>query len=112
MSFLGGQAAVHQFVRIGEGAMIGGLSGVRADVIPFGFVLGQLGRSDRPQRRRHAAARHPRKADIHRLRQAYEACSSATGHFASGSIRSRREYGADPLVGKIIAFIRARLSGR
>ena len=33
----GGQAAVHQFVRIGEGAMVVGLSGVRADVIPFGL---------------------------------------------------------------------------
>ena len=38
----GGQAAVRQFVRIGEGAMIVGLSGVRADVIPFGLVQGPL----------------------------------------------------------------------
>ncbi len=37
---LGGQAAVRQFVRIGEGAMVAGLSGVRADVIPFGLVQG------------------------------------------------------------------------
>ena len=32
----GGGAAVRQFVRIGEGAMIVGLSGARADVIPWG----------------------------------------------------------------------------
>lgn len=38
----GGQAAVRQFVRIGEGAMVVGLSGVRADVIPFGLVQGPL----------------------------------------------------------------------
>jgi UDP-3-O-[3-hydroxymyristoyl] glucosamine N-acyltransferase len=39
---LGGQEAVRQFVRIGEGAMAAGLSGVRADVIPFGSVQGSL----------------------------------------------------------------------
>src|SRR4051794_26061251 len=39
--FIGGQSAIHQFTRIGEGAMIGGVSGVREDVIPFGFALGQ-----------------------------------------------------------------------
>ena len=38
----GGQAAVRQFVRIGEGAMIVGLSGVRADVIPWGLAQGPL----------------------------------------------------------------------
>ena len=36
MSCSAAQAAVHQFVRIGEGAMIVGLSGARADVIPCG----------------------------------------------------------------------------
>ena len=41
-SFLGGQAAVRQFVRIGEGAMIVGLSGVRADIIPWGMAQGPL----------------------------------------------------------------------
>src|SRR3954447_17204995 len=38
----GGQAAVRQFVRVGEGAMVVGLSGVRADVIPWGLVQGPL----------------------------------------------------------------------
>jgi UDP-N-acetylglucosamine acyltransferase len=33
--FVGGLAAVHQFGRVGEGAMIGGMSPIRADVIPF-----------------------------------------------------------------------------
>ncbi len=40
--FIGGNSAVHQFVRIGESAMIGGLSGLRVDVIPYGFALGQI----------------------------------------------------------------------
>jgi len=37
---LGGLCAVHQFTRIGEGAMIAGFSGVNTDVIPYGLVLG------------------------------------------------------------------------
>ena len=53
----GGQAAVRQFVRIGEGAMVVGLSGVRADVIPFGLVQGPLAKLIGLERRRHAPAR-------------------------------------------------------
>jgi UDP-N-acetylglucosamine acyltransferase len=38
---IGGLAAVHQFVRIGSFAVIGGMSGVEADVIPYGRVKGE-----------------------------------------------------------------------
>ncbi len=41
---IGGAAALHQFVRIGRGAMVGGVSGVEADVIPFGIVIGNRAR--------------------------------------------------------------------
>lgn len=34
-SFVGGGAGIHQFVRIGEGAMIGGLARITKDVAPF-----------------------------------------------------------------------------
>ena len=37
---VGALSAIHQFSRIGEGAMIGGMSGVTADVVPFATVLG------------------------------------------------------------------------
>ena len=37
---LGGLSAVHQFCRIGKLAMIGGLSAVENDVIPFSLALG------------------------------------------------------------------------
>lgn len=37
---LGGVCAVHQFVRIGAHSMIGGMTGVERDVIPFGSVMG------------------------------------------------------------------------
>jgi len=68
----GGGVAVRQFVRIGEGAMIVGLSGVRADVIPYGMAHGPLadliGLNVVGMRRRGAS-----KADIHRVRAAYQA---------------------------------------
>lgn len=38
---IGGLSALHQFVRVGKGAMIGGMSGVEADVIPYGLVMGE-----------------------------------------------------------------------
>ena len=37
---LGGGAGMHQFVRIGAHAFIGGLSAVENDVIPYGMALG------------------------------------------------------------------------
>jgi UDP-N-acetylglucosamine acyltransferase len=38
---VGGLSAIRQFVRIGKGAMIGGMSGVESDVIPYGIVFGE-----------------------------------------------------------------------
>lgn len=39
-AIIGGLSAVHQFVRIGHHAMVGGMTGVEFDVIPFGQVQG------------------------------------------------------------------------
>ena len=39
-----GSAALHQFVRVGHGAVVGGLCGVEMDVIPYGSVLGNRAR--------------------------------------------------------------------
>lgn len=38
---IGGLSAVHQFVRIGSHAVIGGMAGVENDVIPYGRVKGE-----------------------------------------------------------------------
>jgi UDP-N-acetylglucosamine acyltransferase len=101
----GGGVAVRQFVRIGEGAMIVGLSGVRADVIPFGMAHGPLadliGLNVIGMRRRGAA-----KADIQRVRAAYETLFFGEGQFRARLDKVAAEYGNDPLVGKIIDFIR------
>jgi len=39
-AIIGGSCAIHQFSRIGDTAMIGGMTGVLSDVIPFGLSLG------------------------------------------------------------------------
>ena len=39
-AIVGGSCAIHQFSRIGEFAMIGGMTGVLSDVIPYGLSLG------------------------------------------------------------------------
>ena len=38
---IGGLSAVKQFTRIGKNAMIGGMSGIEKDVIPYGLVRGE-----------------------------------------------------------------------
>jgi UDP-N-acetylglucosamine acyltransferase len=102
----GGQAAVRQFSRIGEGAMIVGMSGVRADVIPWGTVQGPLaalvGLNVVGMRRRGFS-----KADIHRLRQAYEALFFGEGLFRARLDRMAASQAEDPLVQNMIAFVKA-----
>jgi len=101
--FLGGQCAVHQFVRIGEGAMVAGLSGIAADIIPFGFALGQVatlvGLNTVGLRRRGAT-----RADLHALRRAYQAMFLGGGVLADRIRCVARDFADDPLVGKIVAF--------
>jgi UDP-N-acetylglucosamine acyltransferase len=102
----GGQAAVRQFVRIGDGAMIVGLSGVRADVIPWGMVQGPLadlvGLNVVGMRRRGFA-----KDDIHRLRQAYQALFFGEGLFRDRLDRVTASHAGDTQVQKMIAFVKA-----
>lgn len=43
---VGGLSGVHQWVRIGRGAMIGAVTMVTADVVPYGLVLGPRGHLD------------------------------------------------------------------
>jgi UDP-N-acetylglucosamine acyltransferase len=102
--FFGGHTAMHQFVRIGEGAMIAGMTAARDDIIPFGFVLGQtgalVGLNIVGLRRRGVS-----RADMHRLRRAYRLLFFAEGRFADRIEAVAREFDGDPIVGKIIAFI-------
>ena len=38
---VGGLSAIKQFIRIGDYAMIGGMSGVESDVIPYSLIIGE-----------------------------------------------------------------------
>lgn len=102
----GGQAAVRQFVRIGEGAMVVGLSGVRADVIPWGLVSGHfahlVGLNVVGMRRRGAS-----KAEIHRLRGAFRAAFFGEGIFRERLERVAADADSDPRILRMVEFIRS-----
>jgi len=105
-TFLGGHVAIHQFVRIGEGVMMAGMSAARDDIIPFGFALGQtgalVGLNIVGLRRRGAT-----RTEMHRLRRAYRSLFFVEGRLVERVAVVEREFANDPMVGKIVAFIRA-----
>ena len=103
---IGGAAAIHQFVRIGRAAMIGGVSGVEADVIPFGTVLGNRARLTSLNiiglRRRGF-----NREQIARLRAAFALMFRSAGIFAQRVEQARANYAEDALVAEILAFMAA-----
>lgn len=103
-----GSAALHQFVRIGRAAMVGGVCGVESDVIPYGSVLGNRARLVGLHwvwLRRNGVAH----ADIHRLRRAFRLLyprQAAPGPvFEQRLAQVRAEHGDDPRVAEILDFI-------
>jgi UDP-N-acetylglucosamine acyltransferase len=103
---IGGAAALHQFIRIGRAAMIGGVSGVEADVIPFGSVIGNRARLAGLNviglKRRGFD-----KEQIQRLRAAFRSLFRHDGVFAARLEKTRDQFGTDPLVAEVLAFIDA-----
>ena len=101
---IGGAAAIHQFVRIGRAAMIGGVSGVEADVIPFGSVIGNraklAGLNVIGLKRRGFD-----KAQIQRLHVAFGTLFRHEGVFAQRVEEARAQYAGDALVEEVLAFI-------
>ena len=105
---LGGLSAVHQFCRLGRGAMIGGMAGVAADVIPYGTVMGE---------RAHLAGlnltglkrRGVDRATIHGLRAAF---GEIFGPGGEGNLQERAAAAGsrradNPLVQEVVAFVAA-----
>ena len=86
--------------------MVGGVSGVEADVIPFGSVIGNrarlVGLNVIGLKRRGFD-----KAQIMRLRAAFAELFSGTGVFAERLAEVRAGCGGDPLVAEVLAFIDA-----
>jgi len=103
---IGGAAALHQYVRIGRAAMVGGVSGVEADVPPFASVMGNRARLAGLNviglKRRGFD-----KSQIQVLRAAYQALFSDDGVFAQRLAATRALHGEDRLVAELLAFIDA-----
>ena len=102
----GGLCAVHQRCRIGRGAMIGGVTGVEQDVIPYGMVLGDRARLGGlnvlgMQRLGFTAS------DVHSVRQAYKLLFGEEGTFAERVTLAAERFGEVKLVMEIVDFIRA-----
>ena len=107
---IGGATALHQFVRIGRAAMIGGASGVEADVIPFGTALGNRARLTglNVVGLKRRGVDH---AGLHRLRAAFRALfpmhEDGEIVFAKRLAALRQTADSDALVDEMLAFVEA-----
>jgi UDP-N-acetylglucosamine acyltransferase len=102
--YIGGLSAVHQFTRIGPQVMVGGVCGVRGDVIPFALVNGQYAVLEGLniiglKRRKFTRER------LARLRAFYLKLFHGPGVFAERleAVRSMAE--EDPAIAEILTFI-------
>jgi UDP-N-acetylglucosamine acyltransferase len=104
---IGGLAGIHQFVRIGKGAIIGALAMVAHDVIPHGLVQGPRGRLDGLNLvglKRQGVAR----ADITALRAAFQELTQGDGTFQDRAKRlAQGETGQSDYVARIVDFVTA-----
>jgi UDP-N-acetylglucosamine acyltransferase len=100
---IGGLCGIHQFVRIGRGAIIGALSMVTNDVIPYGLVQGPRGELDGLNlvglKRRGVA-----RADITALRVAFQTLKDGDGSFMDRAKRLSDETDSQH-VSEMMAFI-------
>lgn len=106
----GGHAASHQFVRIGHHAMIGGMTAVDQDVIPYGLVVGPRGYLaglNLVGLRRQGVDRD----DIHALRNAYRILFDETGEMSQRMAEVEERYGMSASVRDLLDFVRHE-SGR
>ncbi|WP_319823735.1 acyl-ACP--UDP-N-acetylglucosamine O-acyltransferase [Thalassovita sp.] len=98
---IGGLSGVHQWVRIGQGAIIGAVTMVTADVLPYGLVQAQRGELDGLNlvglKRRGVA-----RADISALRDALKQLSSGEGTFQE---RARSLDTSSDYVRQIVDFV-------
>lgn len=100
---VGGLCGVHQFVRIGKGAIIGALSMVTNDVIPHGLVQGPRGALDGLNLvglKRKGVARE----DITALRAAFQTLRDGDGSFMDRAKRLGDE-NESAYVAEMVAFI-------
>ena len=101
---IGGLSGIHQFVRIGRGAIIGAVTMVTNDVIPYGLVQGPRGALDGLNlvglKRRGVA-----KEDITALRAAYQALAQGEGAFQERARRLSEEAPNSQYVRDVVDFV-------
>jgi UDP-N-acetylglucosamine acyltransferase len=106
---LGGLSGIHQWVRVGRGAIIGAVTMVTNDVIPYGLVQASRGHLDGLNlvglKRRGVA-----RADITALRAAFQMLAQGEGTFHDRATRLGAETESD-YVREIVDFVLAD-SGR
>ena len=102
-AIIGGSCAIHQFSRIGESSMVGGMTGVLSDVIPFGLSLGNrnnlVGLNLIGLRRAKVS-----NENIKIIQQAYNIIFK-TSNFRSNIDNLESEIKSNQFVNKIINFI-------
>jgi UDP-N-acetylglucosamine acyltransferase len=101
---IGGLCGIHQWVRIGKGAIIGALSMVTNDVIPHGLVQGPRGELDGLNlvglKRRGVD-----RAEITALRAAFQQLAQGEGTFMDRARRLSEDNPDSPHVTQIVDFI-------
>jgi UDP-N-acetylglucosamine acyltransferase len=102
---LGGLSAVHQFVRIGAHAFVGGMSGVENDIIPFGLAIGNRAELGGLNIVGLTRAGFPRES-IHVLRRAYRTLFGPEGTLKERLADVEAEFAGDANVRRVIDFIR------
>lgn len=100
---LGGLSGVHQFVRIGRGAIVGAVTMVTHDVIPYGLVQGPRGELD-GLNLVGLKRRGTERGDIQALRVAYATLKQGEGSFAERARRLAEETDS-ALVREVAAFV-------
>lgn len=102
---VGGLSGVHQWVRIGKGAIIGAVTMVTNDVIPHGLVQGPRGDLE-GLNLVGLKRRGVERSEITALRAAYQMLAQGEGTFQSRAERLAEETDS-PLVKEIVGFILA-----
>jgi len=102
---IGGLSGIHQFVRIGHGAIVGAVTMVTNDVIPFGLVQAPRGELDGLNLvglKRKGVAR----ADITALRAAFQMMAQGEGTF-NDRVKRMGEETDSAYVKQIVDFVMA-----
>jgi len=103
-AIIGGLSAVHQFVRIGAYAFVGGMSGIAADLIPYGMAVGNRAHLNGLNIVGLKRKRFPRE-QIHELRQAYRMLFSSEGTLKERLADVDNMFSKNPLAKQIIDFM-------